>query len=125
MTPTPTSTISPEGYLKVCKVAGPGISVGQIFEFNVDGRSVRVVAGYCEFVGTYATGTFVTIQEVVPAGTQVSAIDVNPPGNTVSTNIGGGQATASVGPGTTEVSFTNRTLRRFRQNQYPDGVFEP
>jgi hypothetical protein len=110
----------PTGTLKVCKVAGEGVTIGTLFTFDITApgfpaQTVQVPAGsstdpgQCVIDGTYPVGTQVTVTERVPANIQVSAITVLPSDRVVGTpNLAGGSAVVSIGPGTTEVIFTNR-----------------
>ena len=98
------------GQVKVCKVAGPGVALGAPFSFTVAGRSLTVPAGSCAVAGSFPLNTVVPVAEQVPAGMQVTGIRVDPPDR-----LSGAPslATASVGvvvgPGVTEVSFTNQS----------------
>jgi hypothetical protein len=89
--------------LKVCKIAGPGVNLGTMFQFDVTGtssatgqqvtRSVSVPAGpadlggFCQFVTDPASGDFqrfvvgtnVLIDENVPSGNYVSNISALSP----------------------------------------------
>jgi len=106
-------TITPVGILKVCKVAGPGITVGTPFSFTANGNPFQVAAGpgpggTCLVVNpSFPAGTTVTIVETIPAGTAVSNITVAvaPPGNVVSTNNATGTVVVTTGPGVTEVTY--------------------
>ncbi|MGI8810859.1 MAG: DUF642 domain-containing protein [Acidimicrobiales bacterium] len=102
------------GVLKVCKVAGPQVPVGQGFTFKVNNTaSVAVPAGpapggYCTKAGRYPLGSNVTITEAAVTGTTVTSISVSPPNRLVGTpNLGTRTVTATMGSGVTEVTFTN------------------
>ena len=102
------------GQLKVCKIAGMNTPVGTEFTFTVTGLpSFQLEAGpadqggFCELVGTFAVNTPVTIAETP-----------NPPYTPTSITVSQGQLSqcqpqsnyctvATIGPGITEVSFTN------------------
>jgi hypothetical protein len=110
--------ITPVGTLKVCKVAGPGIAVGTPFSFTANGTTFQVPAGpapggTCVVVTPnpgFAVGTTVNIVETpIPAGVAVSsiAVAVASPGNVVSTTLATGTASVVLGPGVTEVTFTD------------------
>jgi hypothetical protein len=110
------------GQLKICKVAGPGIEVGQSFNFTASAKSAAGAPsttkysveagpgpqGYCTLAGTYPVGTQVTVKETLPKGDYTS-IKVQPPSNA------GAQTASSVavtiGQGVTEVTFTNTTTK--------------
>ncbi len=106
-----TNYAAPPGALKVCKIAGPGVTVGTLFNFTATGLSPFQIpagpppGGSCQIVGTFPVNTPVTVRESVPAGVFVSNITVNPP------NRGGQQTSNSVvvtiGSGFTEVDFTD------------------
>jgi hypothetical protein len=106
-------TIVPkEGIVKVCKIAGDGVSVGTPFSFAVtpNGTQLAVPAGpgpggYCVVGPSLPLGTSATITETVPAGDTVTSISVVPTGGT--TNLASGTATIPVGNGVTEVTYTN------------------
>jgi hypothetical protein len=101
------------GTLKVCKVAGPGVALNTNYTFGGFGPSVVIPAGpapggYCKVVGTFPAGSNVPVSEVLPSDTSV-AIDVSPLGQLVGTpNLATGSVIVNVGPGVTEVTFTNR-----------------
>jgi len=113
---TYTNCQAPPGLLKICKVAGQGITVGDYFDFvtlDLDGGypiNFRVPAGpppdgYCVQAGTYQVGTQVYVGEVGKSGTSVTDITVTPP------DRGGrkdsGSVIAAIDTGVTEVTFTN------------------
>ena len=101
--------------LKICKVAGEGVPTGTPFTFNntspgLPDGSVSVPAGpgpggWCAVAGTYPEGSDVVVTEL-PSGFTVIGIDIAPPQNGTA-DIAAGQATVQVGPGVTEVTFTN------------------
>ncbi len=109
-----TNCASGPGELKICKVAGQGVQIGQYFNFSVTGpngtKNYSVPAGpapngYCEVGDSYDVGTSVLVQESVPTGIRVSNISVAPPDR-------GGKQTANsviaiIDSGTTEVTFTD------------------
>lgn len=105
--------------LKICKVAGFGIIVGQHVTFTMTpapmsgSGTVSVPAGpapggYCVVAGTFVQGTDVTVTESIPSGDSVSSIGVGPPGNQVGTaNLGTGTVKVMIGKGVTEATYTN------------------
>ncbi|HLO32334.1 MAG TPA: hypothetical protein VK249_24505 [Anaerolineales bacterium] len=110
-TPTPTSEL---GLIKICKVAGQGVEVGQAFTIKVEGNSYSVPAGpkdggYCVLAGQYPVGTHVTVQEVMLSGYYLSRIDVKPE-RTISKNLAEGSVIVKAGSGVTEVLFTNNVI---------------
>lgn len=104
------------GQLKICKVAGPGVALGQNFIITANGTKYTVPAGpasqggYCVVDGTFPIGTQVTVQEAPPFPYGVLGISVNPPNRIAGAPVvssGTGQATVTIGSGFTEVVFTN------------------
>ena len=106
------------GQIKVCKVAGAGVTVGTNFTFTVGTATVTVPAGAgpggnCVIVGGATPTLFpvlsqVSIDETVPTGTNVTSIVVAPATRLVgSPNLAAGQVSITVGTGVTEVTFTD------------------
>jgi hypothetical protein len=95
------------GLLKVCKIAGTGITQGELFTFVLGGTSFTVPAGYCVQQGLFPVGTTVTVAETPSNGTTLSAIGVVPVANQGVVNLSAGTVTATIGTGVTEVDFTN------------------
>jgi hypothetical protein len=116
------------GQLKICKVAGSGVTEGRLFTFRVGGATYNVPAGpddrggYCVLAGQYPLNTEVTIEEVIPAGYYVSLIEVRPEGNRVSRTTSQGIATVEIGSGVTEVTFTNRVIGSPTPTRTPTSV---
>jgi hypothetical protein len=106
--------IRPEGRLKICKVAGPGIAIGTPFTFNAGGVVVTVPAGpapggTCVLGPLFPVGLHVTVFEQIPAGDTVSSITVGPPNRLWSgPSLPNGSVIVTIGPGVTEVTFTNQ-----------------
>jgi hypothetical protein len=102
------------GQLKVCKVAGPGVATGTGFSFTAAGQAFTVPAGsppggFCRLAGSFPAGTGVTVNEHAVAGTEVSAITVAPSGRVAGQpDLAARAVTVTIGPGVTEVTFTNR-----------------
>lgn len=100
------------GTLKICKVAGPGITPGTYFPFTVGTWSGSVPAGpapggYCIVGPSLPVGSTATIQEAIPRGDVVSSIVAAP--SSASTNLATGTATVPIGNGVTEVTYTDYT----------------
>ncbi len=103
------------GQLKICKVAGPGVALGQNFIITANGTKYTVPAGpasqggYCIVDGGFPIGTHVTVQEAPPFPYGVLGVSVNPPSRGAGTTVsnGSGQVTVTIGTGFTEVTFTN------------------
>ncbi|MFN2608995.1 MAG: hypothetical protein ABR511_14075 [Acidimicrobiales bacterium] len=102
------------GQLKVCKVAGAGVAQGTNFSFMVGDHAVTVPAGpdpggFCGLAGSFPAGTTVTVTELATAATHVSSISVVPPDRVASAaDLAAGRVAVAMGPGATEVSFTNQ-----------------
>jgi hypothetical protein len=96
------------GQLKLCKVAGTGVRLGQVFTFTVGSSTYNVPAGYCVLAGQYSLNTKVTIKETIPSGYFVARIEVKPDGRTVSKSVSQGEVIVKIGSGVTEVIFTNK-----------------
>ena len=113
-----TNYAPPPGQLKICKIAGPGITVGTNFNFTATGlggpHDYQIPAGpadqggFCVVDGTFLVNTPVTVAESVPGGVFVSNITVTP------ADRGGpqtsGSVVATIGSGITEVDFTDAAL---------------
>jgi hypothetical protein len=105
------------GILKVCKVAGTGITVGTPFNFTIStstshgGLSVPAgpaPGGTCMIGPSYPVGTRVDVTEAAMAGVTVSSIGVAPPGQVVNTNLPGRGVTVLIGNGVTEVTYVDQ-----------------
>jgi hypothetical protein len=108
------------GNLKVCKVAGPGVASGTPFTFNYTSAhasgSASIPAGpapggFCKLSTSVPDGTFVNLAEILPAGDIVSSIDAEPPGRLVNSNLGAGTSRVRIGPGVTEVTYTDENQK--------------
>jgi hypothetical protein len=106
---SPSPSPSPIGTVRVCKIAGPGVTAGQEFAFTVGTTKTTAKAGSCSAPITLALGN-VTVTETVPAGYAVAAITVSGTGSLVSGNIATGTAVVKVAAGATDVNFTNKKL---------------
>src|SRR5262249_35797247 len=127
----------PEGFglVKICKIAGPGVTVGSTYTFTgtYSGSATPVTVfvpagpaaqgGYCVMFPAPATldslprplpvGTTVQVQETIPAGQQVGAITCTfvpspSPTPTCTTNITAGTASFTVQQGVNLVTFTDQ-----------------
>jgi hypothetical protein len=101
------------GYLKVCKASPDTALQGSDFSFTENGGpAFSVTAGPttapgCSAVQTFQQGTQVNIAELPTVNTYVSAITVSDNrGSNIST--ASGTVTATIGSGTTIVTYTNR-----------------
>jgi len=112
------------GILKGCKVAGFGVPVGTPFTFAYSSTppyvsgTVTIPAGpapggYCKISQNLPIGTTVVIKETpIPGGIAVSNIDVTPASQiVVPPNLTAGTVTIKIGPGVTEVTYTDHSLK--------------
>ena len=104
----------PMGTIKVCKVAGPGVTVGTPYTFRGWGPVTASIpagpapGGYCNVIGSFPVGLPVTVDEDVPPDTSV-AIAVAGSGTILGIpDLVAGKVVVKVGAGVTEVTFTNR-----------------
>lgn len=101
------------GAIKVCKIAGSGITVGTNYTFTVGGRTITVPAGpasqggYCKIASGFTRGTNVTVTEAPRPGTTVAKITVAPAARKTSASTANRKVTVKVGSGFTVVTFTN------------------
>jgi hypothetical protein len=117
---TVTDYEAPPGQLKICKIAGPGVTVGTEFSFTVaaDGNqdTVSIEAGppaqggFCELAGTFEVNTPVTITEKAQSRYFVSSITVNPANR--GSKFNSNSVVATIADGITEVDFTNTTTKQ-------------
>ncbi len=103
----------PQGTLKVCKVAGPGVAVGTVFTFHIGSTTLTIPAGpppggTCKVVpGSFPVGAVVNVDEPIPPGDKVN-VKVAPAGQVVGTfDPASGSVSVKIGNGVTEVTFTN------------------
>lgn len=102
-----TNTAGGLGLLKVCKIAGSGITPGTRFSFVTGATGFVVPAGYCVQNGLFPVGTVVTITELSSPTAVASAIGVLPLDRQGTVDLSAQSVTATVGVGVTEVNFTN------------------
>ncbi len=103
------------GYLKICQVAGKGITVGSDFSFTAGSQKVSVPAGpapggYCVIAGKLPFGNLAIVQ-MIPGEDKVSSIRTAPASRQVSVNTATGQVTVNIGSGVTEVTYTDIRTR--------------
>jgi hypothetical protein len=102
------------GILKVCKVAGTGITVGTPFTFTAGSSTIAVPAGpppggTCMIGPLLPVGLSVTVTETIPPGDTVSSITVAPAKQLLGApNLAGGSVNVSIGSGVTVVTFTDK-----------------
>ena len=102
-----TNTAGRVGLLKVCKIAGSGVTPGARFSFAMGATSFVVPAGYCVQNGLFPVGTVVSIAELSSPTAVASAISVLPADRQGTVDLTAQTVTATVGVGVTEVYFTN------------------
>lgn len=101
------------GVLKVCKQSADPTLQGSGFSFTENnGPAFTVVAGpvgspNCDSGTTYQNGTRVNVHELIPTNVHVSAIDVSN-GRGSNVDLANGNVTATVGLGTTIVTYTDQ-----------------
>jgi hypothetical protein len=95
------------GLLKVCVIAGSGITPGTRFSFAMGAVSFLAPAGYCVQRGLLPVGTVVSITEISSPNALASAISVLPAPRQGAVDLGAQTVTATVGVGVTEIYFTN------------------
>ncbi len=107
------------GELKICKVTNTPSLLGKMFSFRVNGGPlISTEAGpepvpalwSCRPAGTFQTGSRVTVQEIIPAGTVVDYIDTDPADRLVSHNRDTGTAVVEIGGGQNIVIFDNEAV---------------
>src|SRR5215207_5659437 len=124
---TVSATPPPElGQLKICKVAGTGVTQGKLFTFKAGGSTFSVPAGpadngYCVLAGQYPLNTQLTIEEVTPAGYYVSRIEVKPD-RVVNRDTANGKVVVRIGSGVTEAIFTNKVAGSPTPTRTPTSV---
>jgi hypothetical protein len=110
------SAVCATGTLKICKAAGPGITVSTPFSFTANGTQVSVPAGpapggTCVVVNPgFLVGTPVHIAETaMSSNIAVSniVVAVDPPGSVGNINPANGTADFTIGSGVTEVTYTD------------------
>jgi hypothetical protein len=109
------------GIIKGCKVAGPGIAVDTPYTFthsdSYSSGTATIPAGpapggYCQHSDPLPVGTIMAIKENIPAGDAVSNIVVTPATQiAVPPNLSAGTVSVKVGPGVTEVTYINKSLK--------------
>jgi hypothetical protein len=120
-------TETPElGQLKICKVAGTGVSEGQLFTFRVNGKNYSVPAGpadrgYCVLAGRYPVDSHVTIEESIPSGYYVSRIEVKPD-RTMEKDTAKGIVTVRMVSGVIETIYTNKVAGPPTPTRTPTSV---
>ncbi len=111
---TVTYTDVGSGTLKICKVAGMGVSVGTPFTFSyttVSGSGTVTVpagpapGGYCVVAGTSRYGAYTVTENATSPPTYVTGITAVPPGT-----ANGMTYTGKLGVGVTEVTYTDQSV---------------
>jgi hypothetical protein len=112
---TYTNVPAPPGLLKICKIAGPGVTSGSLWTFTIAGLpgSVTVPAGSCALVagpepgGGFPFNSTQTITETPTAGFSVTNIAADPSNRLDSSDLATGTATVTIGGGVTEALYTD------------------
>ena len=100
--------------LRVCKVAGPGITAGRVFRIGAGGNNVTdgalfdVPAGECR-EAVLLEGSYMVAESGALTGLAVSAISCDPAARCTNASLGVGVVTVAVARGITTVTFTNRS----------------
>ncbi len=102
-----TNSVGVLGLLKICKIAGSGVTQGTRFSFAIGTGTLVVPAGYCVRDGLLPVGTVVNVTELPSPGTVASVIGVLPADRQGTVDLNAQTVTATVGVGVTEVYFTN------------------
>jgi hypothetical protein len=106
----------PTGQLKICKIAGTGVTVGTNFNFTATSTSSAVTQTYTVPAGPASGGGYCVVDNsTFPSGATVKVLEVLPISTfyTVSSTVspsgatGGSAIVAPLGTGITEVTFTN------------------
>lgn len=97
------------GLLKVCKNAGAGVTVGQMFTFHIGTQTLSVPAGYCAIAGSFPFNSTQTITEDATSGLSVIGEAVDPASEAVSENLASRSIQTLIGATVTEATFTNAT----------------
>lgn len=98
------------GMLRVCKVAGTGITAGMNFTFSIGGATQILAANGACYEVELPVSTPTAIQETLQPTFRVSSIVVNPEGNiSVAPNLTAGTVSVVVtANATTTVTYTNQ-----------------
>jgi hypothetical protein len=100
--------------LRVCKVAGPGITAGRVFRIGAGGIDVTdaelfdVPAGECR-EAILLEGNYMVAESGSLVGLAVSSITCAPADKCTNASLGVGVVTVAVARGITTVTFTNRS----------------
>jgi hypothetical protein len=97
------STPPDRGRVQVCKIAGPGVIIGTVFNFSVAGVPVQVPAGAAPSgncaPSVEVTAGAVAVTETLPPGYTLVGVSTVPDGLLLSSNLLGGIANVTVTPG--------------------------
>lgn len=107
---TYTNVPAPPGTLKICKIAGTGVSNGSLWPFTVSGvtGTIMVPAGSCVIVGDFPFNSVQTVTERPTSGFVVSAMAANPANRLVGTpNLSAGTMQVRIGTGVTQALVTD------------------
>jgi hypothetical protein len=103
------------GTLKVCKLTMTPAYLGRLFSFSANGGPIVSTEANdafadpstwsCRILGTFQVGSNVTVQETIPAGTEVQFIDSDPAASRVDFNTTTGTGIYNIQAGTTVALF--------------------
>jgi hypothetical protein len=108
------------GDLKICKLSETPAFWGRLFSFRINGGplvSTEASPAFaspstwsCRLVGTFQTGSRVTVQEQIPAGAIIDFIDTDPADRLVDFNKDTGTLVLDIGGGTNIALFDNEAV---------------
>jgi len=103
------------GTLKVCKLTQTPAYLGRLFSFSANGGPIVSTEANdafsdsstwsCRILGTFQVGSNVTVQEQIPAGTEVQFVDADPAGALADFNTATGTGVYTIGAGVTIALF--------------------
>jgi hypothetical protein len=104
-----------KGDLKICKLSETPAYWGRQFSFTVNGGpaiSTEANPSFddpstwsCRLAGSFQVGSRVTVQELIPAGTEVAFIDTDPGDRLIDFDTNAGTALVQIGSGVTVVLY--------------------
>lgn len=125
----PGPACAPGGTLKVCKVAGPGVTSGTRYTFTAGSTTFTVPAGpapggTCVVAPTaFPVGAVVTVKERIPPGDTVVAITVASAGRIIGhPNTDTGSVDVRIGAGVTEATYTDKRTGYLEICKQADGA---
>jgi hypothetical protein len=108
------------GDLKICKLSETPSYWGRQFSFRVNGGpliSIEANPAFdppsswsCRLAGRFRVGTKVTVQEQIPAGTEIAFIDSDPADRLLDFDTNAGTALVEIGAGATIVLYDDEAI---------------